>query len=134
MKRLQTVVELEIPFHDVDALGVVWHGHYYKYLELARTKLLSARGLDGAELLATGHRFYVVESKCRYTYPLHYRDRARVIAWLREWEHRLVIAYEVKNLTADRRSARAHTILATIDQEGSLLLDTPRALLDRLLD
>ena len=34
-----------MPFHDVDALHVVWHGHYYKYLELARevTNLTLAR-------------------------------------------------------------------------------------------
>ncbi|MDH3602364.1 MAG: hypothetical protein OEU26_22345, partial [Candidatus Tectomicrobia bacterium] len=25
----------EVPFHDVDMMGVVWHGHYYKYFELA---------------------------------------------------------------------------------------------------
>jgi len=30
-------IRLEVPFHDVDALRIVWHGHYLKYLELART-------------------------------------------------------------------------------------------------
>ena len=24
----------QVPFHDVDALHIVWHGHYYKYLEV----------------------------------------------------------------------------------------------------
>ena len=41
MGRLrETRVELEVPFHHVDALGVVWHGHYLEYLEPARTALL----------------------------------------------------------------------------------------------
>ena len=41
MGRLrETSVELEVPLHDVDVLGIVWHGHYYKYLEAARTALL----------------------------------------------------------------------------------------------
>ena len=50
--RLHEVrVQLEVPFHDVDRLGVVWHGHYFKYFELARTRLLRAIGLDaGAHL------------------------------------------------------------------------------------
>ena len=39
----ETSVEIEVPFHDVDALRIVWHGHYYKYLELARTQLLRSR-------------------------------------------------------------------------------------------
>ena len=33
-------VVIEIPFHDVDVIGVVWHGHYFKYLEIARCALL----------------------------------------------------------------------------------------------
>lgn len=137
MKRasrfLETAVEVEVPFHDVDALGVVWHGHYFKYLELARTKLLGGRALDGPELLVTGYRFYIVESRCRHVHPLRYRDKAEVTAWLEEWEHRIVVAYEIQNLTSGRRCARARTTLATVDAEGSLLMDTPRALLDRLL-
>ena len=44
--RLHEVhVDLEVPFHDVDVLQIVWHGHYYKYMELGRTALLRARGL-----------------------------------------------------------------------------------------
>ena len=37
---IQAEVEIEIPFHDVDVLGVAWHGHYVKYLEIARCALL----------------------------------------------------------------------------------------------
>jgi acyl-CoA thioester hydrolase len=33
----KTRVELDVPFHDVDLQRVVWHGHYYKYFEVART-------------------------------------------------------------------------------------------------
>jgi acyl-CoA thioester hydrolase len=36
----QTSVDLEIPFHDVDMMQVVWHGHYAKYFEIARCALL----------------------------------------------------------------------------------------------
>ena len=36
----ETRVEHEVPFHDVDMTLRVWHGHYYKYLELARTARL----------------------------------------------------------------------------------------------
>src|SRR5262245_4315060 len=126
-------IELEVPFHDVDALGIVWHGHYYKYLELARTSLLRARGLDAGDLVGPRYRFLVIESACRHASPLRYGDRVRVRAWLRDVEHRIFVAYEVTNLSTGRRAARAHTILATTDKDGSMLLRTPRAIRDRLV-
>jgi len=125
-------VELEVPFHDVDALRIVWHGHYYKYLELARTELLRSCGLDASDLLELGFGLVMIESACRYTYPLRYGERARVSAWLRDFKHRIFIRYEVRNLTRQRRSARGHSVLAATDAEGRLLLQTPDPIARRL--
>ncbi len=125
-------IELEIPFHDVDLLQVVWHGHYHKYLELARTALLRARGLDAADLVALGYRFYVVESHVRHVFPMRYAERLRVTAWLCEVENRIGIAYELTNLTHGRRCAWASTVLVTTNADGVLCLETPPSLLDRL--
>lgn len=124
--------ELEVPFHDVDALQIVWHGHYYKYMEHGRTALLRSRGLDVADMRALGHRLLLVDSHCRHTFPLYYADRARVTAWFVSVAPRLVIAYRIRNLTHDRCSARGQTILITTDAEGRMLPETPDALLQRL--
>ena len=126
-------VELEIPFHDVDALRVVWHGHYYKYLEVARTRLLRECKLDAPDLMEMRHGLVVIESGCRYVSPLRYGDRVRVTAWLRDVTHRIYIAYEITNLTRQARAARSHTVLVTTDRDGRMLHRTPDALLRRLL-
>jgi acyl-CoA thioesterase FadM len=47
-------------------------------------------------------------------------------------KHRLHVDYEITNLTRGQRAARAHTILATTDLTGRLLLRTPEAILERL--
>jgi acyl-CoA thioester hydrolase len=133
MQRLrETSVELEVPFHDVDAMGVVWHGHYFKYLEHARSALLRSCDLDAGDLIGPRYRFFVIESRCRHGYPLFYRDRMSVTAWIRDLRHRIFIAYEIRNLTRRRRSARAHTILATTDLDANLLLETPDEIQRRL--
>lgn len=121
-----------MPFHDVDSLRLVWHGHYYKYLELARTELLRSRCLDVPDLLELGLGFVMIETGCRHATPLRYADRVRVAAWFRDLSHRLFIAYEVTNLTRRRRAAWGHTVLATTDREGRMLLATPAAILDRV--
>jgi acyl-CoA thioester hydrolase len=125
-------VEHEVPFHDVDALRVVWHGHYFKYFELARTRLLRSVGLDGGELTGSRFQFVVIDSRCRHGGPLRYGDRMRVSAWFGDLHRRIHIAYEIWNLTLDRRAARGHTMLATLDREGGLLLETPPEILRRI--
>ncbi len=128
----ETSVEIDIPFRHVDLLGVVWHGHYYAYMEEARTALLRGCRLDAGDLIGSRYLFYVIESQCRYTSPLHYRDRVRVTAWLRDIQHRIHIAYELTEVRQPRRVARGHTILATTDSERRLLLETPDEIQRRL--
>ena len=128
----EIAVELEVPLYHVDALGIVWHGRYYEYLEHARIRLLRTRRLDASDLLELGFGMLLVESRCRHVAPLRYGDRIRVSAWLRDTKHRLHVEYEIMNLTQGQRAARAHTILVTTDPGGRLLLRTPEAILERL--
>jgi acyl-CoA thioester hydrolase len=125
-------VELEVPFHDVDGLRVVWHGHYLKYLEIARCVLLRAFRLDVSDLVELGYRFMVGESWLRHTQPLTYGDRFRVTAWFTETENRIGIEYELTNLATGRRCAKARTLLVTTDPEARLCLATPEPILARL--
>lgn len=126
------VYEGAVPFHDCDPLGIVWHGHYYKYLEHARTVLLTGYRLDVGDFMALGRKLFMIETRCRHVSPLHYGDRYRVRSWLIDFEQRLHIGYEVWNVTTDRRAAKAWTTLVTTDQEGNMLIVTPRDVLDRI--
>lgn len=133
MPRLhETAIELEVPFHDVDAVGVVWHGHYYKYMEIARTALLRSRALDSRDLLGLRFGMVMVESRCRHIAPLRYGDRARVTAWFRDVTHRICIDYEIRSVDRGTRVARGRTVLASVTPDGRLLLRTPAPMLDRL--
>ncbi len=125
-------VEMEVQFFDVDPMQIVWHGNYYKYVEIARNELMRDKGIDPWEIAKTGYLFVVIESKCRHTYPLRYRDRFRVTAWIKDLDYRVNIGFEITNLTENRRAARGHTVLATLDAKGNLLLGTPNAILEKL--
>jgi len=132
-RRLHEIsVDLEVPFHDVDPMGIVWHGHYYRYFDAARTQLLRSCGLDAGKLIGGKYVFMVAESRCRHLFPLRYGERFRVAAWFRDVEHRLKISFEVINLDHDRRSARGHTTIVCVDDDGQLLWKTPSAILERI--
>ena len=127
-----TSIDFEVPFHDVDSVGIVWHGHYLKYLELARTALLRARRLDASDLIELGYGMVMIESRCRHVAPLRYGDRARVTAWLHDVAHRICIDYEIRRIACGSRVARAQTVLATVTLDGRLLLQTPDVIGARL--
>ncbi|MCP5041304.1 MAG: acyl-CoA thioesterase [bacterium] len=131
--RLHEVrVEIEIPFHDVDAIQVVWHGHYYKYFEIARTALLRSRGLDARDLMRHQMGLLVIETRCRHTSPLRYGDRAEVAAWFRDLDYRIMVDYEIINLTSGRRAAKGHTALVATAPDGTMHYRTPDTMLSLL--
>jgi len=130
-RRLYEVTcDFEVPFHDVDLLKIVWHGHYYKYLELGRTALLRDRGIHSLTIGDARYTLLLVESRCRYTFPLRYGDKGRVHAWFAALQPRLTIAYRIRNLTHDRCSARGQTELVALDDQGRMLSETPDDLLE----
>ncbi len=133
MNLPSTVVELEVPFHDVDALHVVWHGHYYKYMEIARTQLLRTLGLDGPDMVELGYALFVIESRCRYAFPLRYGEKFRVKAEIVDVDNRINIAYEIFNVTKGRRAARGKTALVTTDMRGNMFLETPEPVRRKLV-
>lgn len=126
MARLSASIDIEVPFHDLDPVQIVWHGHYAKYLELARDALMRRVGYSHAEMMATGYAWPVVEMRLRYVQPARLGDRLRVTATLLEHEPRLKIAYEIADAVSGRRLTRAHTVQVPISMpDGKLQYAIP---------
>jgi acyl-CoA thioester hydrolase len=125
-------LDLVVPFHDCDPLSVVWHGHYFKYLELARTKLLQSVTLDVPDVRGLGFRMYVTDARCRYVWPLRYGQTARVAAWFTDLMPLMRVAYEITNVSEGRRAARAYTTLVVTDARGHVVTEPPEEIKARL--
>ncbi len=131
--RLSATVTLEVPFHDVDAMEVVWHGHYYKYFEIARTALARRLDYDQEAMSASGYVWPVIECTCRFARPLKYGMKFTVTATLIEWEHRMKILYVIHERDGGRRMARGHSVQVAVEREtGTMCFASPRALVERV--
>ena len=84
-------VDIEIPFHDIDIMGIAWHGHYAKYLEIARCALLETIDYNVPKMMASGYAWPVIEMKTRYASPLHFQQIVQVETTLVEVENRMKI-------------------------------------------
>lgn len=89
---------LPISFHDTDAMGVIWHGNYLKFFEIAREGLLDGYGIDYRMMKPAGYMFPVTEEKLSYRHVMTVDDkRMRVRAYVMERCNRLKIGYEAFN-------------------------------------
>ena len=99
----QTSVDLEIPFHDVDMMEVVWHGHYAKYFEIARCALLESIDYNYPQMHDSGYAWSVIDLIMRYIKPSVFGQVITVQATIVEWESRLKINYLITVSTLKSR-------------------------------
>ena len=126
-------VEVVVPFHDVDLAGVVWHGHYMKYLENARWAVMERIGFDLDTMIGSGFLWPIVSVEVKYVRAVRYGDRLRVRASLVEWETRLGINYLLVDCKDDARVGRAQTVQVAVDRDThAMQWVSPPCLTDRV--
>lgn len=106
---------MEVPFHDVDSMAVVWHGHYLKYFEIARCELLESFDYSYRQMKESGYAWPIIDMHLRFSRPAVFGQRLRVQATLKEYEYRLKIAYRIVDDRTGRRLTRGTTTQVAID-------------------
>ncbi|MDU9039395.1 acyl-CoA thioesterase [Pseudomonas corrugata] len=133
--RSQGVLHVEtqiiVPFFDVDSMHVVWHGHYVKYLEMARCALLDQIGHNYNDMLAAGYAWPVIDLQLRYVRSAVFGQALTVRASLVEWENRLKINYLISDALTGERLTRACSVQVAVDiSTREMLLASPRVFVD----
>ena len=107
--------EILVPFFDVDTMNVVWHGHYVKYLEVARCALLDKIGHNYTAMLESGYAWPVIDMHLRYVRGAVFGQTINVRASLVEWENRLKVNYLITDLVSGERLTRATTVQVAVE-------------------
>ena len=130
---IDATIETVVAFHDVDIAGVVWHGHYLKYLENARWALMERIDFGLDAMLASGYAWPIVEVHVKHVRPARFGDRLAVRASLAEWQNRIAVNYLVTHAGTRERVARAQTVQVAVEAtSGALQFVSPSALLERV--
>lgn len=130
---MQAEIEIDVPFHDVDSMNVVWHGHYLKYFELARCQLLEQFDYNYNQMRESGYAYPVIESHIRYAHGIIFNQKIRVVAKLVEWENRLKIDYTIYDAQSNKRLTKGYTIQVAVRiEDRELCLASPPILLQKL--
>ncbi|REF26014.1 acyl-CoA thioester hydrolase [Xenorhabdus cabanillasii] len=115
--RFTSEVELTIPFHDTDPMGVVWHGNYFRYFEIAREALMNQFNYGYREMIKSGYVWPVVDARIKYRKPLQFGQQIRVRATIEEFENRLKVAYQVFDAASGRKTTTGYTIQVAVEEK-----------------
>ena len=93
---IQTRAQVTVRYAETDMMGIVYHGNYLPWFEVARTQLLREQGFPYRQLEADGYRIPVLEVAVKYLRPALYDDTLTVVATIREKPLlRIRIEYEI---------------------------------------
>jgi acyl-CoA thioester hydrolase len=91
--------QIRVRYAETDQMGVVYHGHYFQYFEVARVESIRQLGLSYADMEKDGIIMPVIDVQCRYLRPARYDDllTIRVILKNLPIDHRIEFLQEVYN-------------------------------------
>lgn len=131
--KLRAEITLRVPFYDLDPVGIVWHGNYVKYFELARTQLFTGFNYSYDAMRASGFIWPVIDLHVRYVKSIVFEQEIKVTATLREWEYRLLIDYLITDVRSGRRLTKGRTVQVAVDmQTQEMCLMSPPVLFEKL--
>jgi len=131
--NLSVEVEIQVPFHDVDMLGIAWHGHYAKYFEIARCALLDSIDYGYLRMQESGYTWPIIDFQVRYIAALDYEQKMIVCAQMVEYEYRLKIKYKIIDSVNKQRIAKGQTIQVAVDcKTREMCYASPSILIEKI--
>jgi len=130
---IKSEVIIQVQFYDLDPMEVVWHGHYVRYLEIARSALLDKINYNYPQMKASGYAWPIIDIQLRYVKPAVFSQRIKISAEIAEWENHLKINYLITDMKTGHRLTRASTTQVAVDiSTQEMCFASPSILFEKL--
>jgi len=128
-----TETQIRIHYALTDQMGVVYHGHYAQFYEIARTEAIRQLGYTYKDIEAMGIIMPVIDIHSRFLRPAKYDDLITVKTILKELplHHKIVFHHEIYN-EADELLNTGDVTLYFMDAKEMKRCDMPEKLGDIL--
>lgn len=131
-ERLSCEIDISPAFYDIDVMEIVYHGHYVRYLELARSALMAQFDYDYPRMRDSGYAWPVVDMRLKYVRPATFGQQLKVRATVTEWENRLRIEYVIRDAETGQKINTAYTLQIAVDiQTKEMCFVSPPVLWER---
>lgn len=115
----KTTVHHRVPFYETDAMGIVHHANYIRYLEIARVAWMDEHDRPYKHYVGEGYHFSTTRVEFDYKQSAAFDDVLEVTTWL-DWVGgaSLGMAYELTR--GDDIVGVGATEHALVDHDGAL--------------
>lgn len=130
---ISATISLRVRYGETDQMGVVYHGNYPAYFEVARVEFFRSIGLPYKELEDKGIILPVIDLQIKFIGSAYYDEVLVIKAILREIPQgvRLRFDYEIYNEN-EKLLTTGHTILAFVDSKTRKPIRCPQYLIDKI--
>tara|TARA_B100001105_G_scaffold158983_1_gene127788 strand:+ start:176 stop:619 length:444 start_codon:yes stop_codon:yes gene_type:complete len=123
--KFTTSTDLRIRFNEIDALGIVWHGHYIKYFEDAREAFGKEHNISYLDQKNNGFASPIIKLICEHKLPLRYEDFATIEAtYIDSPAVKMIFEYKIIN-SQGKLVCEGKTVQVFVDFNGVLCLTYP---------
>lgn len=128
-----TETQIRIHYALTDQMGMVYHGHYAQFYEIARAEAIRQIGYTYKDIEAMGIIMPVVDIHSRFLRPAKYDDLITVKTILKELplHHKIVFHHEIYN-EQDELLNTGDITLYFMDVKTMKRCDMPAALKEKL--
>ncbi|MGZ4035105.1 MAG: acyl-CoA thioesterase [Bacteroidia bacterium] len=124
--KLSNTTKVDVRFSEVDALGIVWHGHYLKFFEDGREAFGRQYGLGYLDIYKHKFATPLVKMNVDFKRTVKYGDSVRVITtFINSPASKIIFHYEVYRESDNELVATGESIQVFMNLEHELHITIP---------
>ncbi len=130
MKHFST--KIRVRYGETDQMGVVYHGNYATFFEIARTEWLRNLGVTYKDMENSGIMLPVISLSFKFIKPAKYDDLLTIHVFLKKKPIvKIEFDYEIINSNKEKIST-GNSVLAFMDMKTNKPMKCPDYLLEKL--
>lgn len=130
---LNSIISIRVRYGETDQMGVVYHGNYATYCEIARVEFFRELGIPYKKMEEQGIMLPVTELNLKFHQPAYYDELLTIRTTLREVPRgvRITFNYEIYN-ESEILLTTGFSILAFIDAKTRKPIRCPSTIIKQL--
>jgi len=130
MSKIPFKSDIKVRYGETDQMGVVYHGNYAQYFEIARIEWLDALGISYKSMEDSGVMLPVVSLLTNFKKPAYFDDLLTITASIKELPGvKIIFEYEMHN-QHKQLITTGETTLVFVDMKTNKPMRCPKPILE----